>query len=157
MRIQLFGWSIALVAIVASTSCTIDDEDRCPSGFFYVPEIESCCLEGHVYDPTNPLLCASPPPDAGVDSDSASDSDGIDGLGTECTDDSACAGLEASFCAVNPTTGSGYCTLLDCAAPDCPTGYQCCDCTASQAVAQEIACLTDDDATLVGGFGCTCE
>ncbi len=160
MNTRRLAWFATAAVLAAHTGCSIDEKDRCPDGFFYVPEIQVCCLDGYVYEQGNPMLCI--PEDTDTDtnesSDTSTETDGnLDGLGTPCSDDSGCAGLGADYCAVNPTSGTGYCTVLDCTSDICPDSYLCCDCTASTSVPQVVACLTDSDAILVGQVGCTCE
>lgn len=154
MTVKGFIGLIIATLLAASAGCTIDNEHRCPKGQFYVPEIKSCCLDGQVYDPNEPKLCIPIPEDAGTDTDGDG---GVNGIGTECTDDSGCEGLDAEYCAINPGTGTGYCSVLDCTTDICPTGYQCCDCTGASMVPQVVVCLTDADSSMVGQVGCTCE
>ena len=79
--------------------------------------------------------------DADTDSDTDSDTDGDagdddggvpTGLGEPCTEtDNACAAYEANYCAWNPQTSTGYCTVINCSQTpdDCPADYHCCDFT----------------------------
>ena len=40
-----------IAALIGLSSCALDDEDRCPDGYFYVPEHLVCCKEStHVWD-----------------------------------------------------------------------------------------------------------
>jgi hypothetical protein len=88
-----------------------------------------------------------------VDTDTGADS----GIGTECSDDTDCAGLEADLCALNPmdTEEPGYCTLVDCEPGECPGDYQCCDCEEVDPI-YVIFCTHPDQVSLVEMAGCSC-
>ncbi len=167
------------LAILVVTGCTIDDEDRCPEGYFYIPEITSCCLDGKVYVPSNPLLCVDPDfgggedtgendtedggtgdggtGDGGIGGDENAQTVSTDGLGTPCSDDTNCEGLDADYCAINPLEGAGYCSVNGCTPEICPGGYKCCDCREQVLLPQVAVCLTDSDAVLADSVQCTCE
>lgn len=56
-------------------------------------------------------------------------SGGIAGLGDTCAGDGDCD-KDASYCAISPGQGSGYCTVTGCDTEDpqsCPAGYYCLD------------------------------
>ncbi len=177
----------SLAVLLLSQACQISDEDRCPSDWFYVPELSVCCPDEPEGDTTKKYVfkdgaCVAvdknPPKDTGSSDDAPSDTatgattddastddtstddTGPTGLGDSCADaPEVCEGLDADFCAVNPIAPQdAYCTLRDCSPGACPGGYQCCDCTTSSILPKEEACLKDADAALAGtAAGCTCQ
>ncbi len=158
IALSLFG-SAALVA-----GCTMSSGDRCPSGYHWDPDNTVCkkCDEDEVWD-TEGYECL---PDSdtgtgtggGTDTDTESDSGGVSGMGESCSSDDDCSDYDADYCAINPMTQEGYCTIDDCAPGGCPAGYQCCDCSESTLLPQISACISEDEVDLVEGMGgCTCE
>ncbi len=97
--------------------------------------------------------------DTDTDTDSDTDSDaGVDGMGEICSGDQDCAQFEtADFCAVNPLTQEGNCTVADCVGGDCPDTYLCCDCIASGVFEKTICADEANAGSLVSMAGCTCE
>ncbi len=145
------------------TGCTIDDEDRCPGGYVYNTEYKACEEE----DTSSGDADSDSDADADADADTDVDADGgsgdggdekESGLGEACEESADCEDYVADYCAVNPISGTGYCTTKDCPANgDCESGYVCCDCAGSAVLPKEKACLTEEDATLAGGVGgCIC-
>lgn len=148
--------SFLAIVLLMTNSCTIDDEDRCPGGYVYNPEYKACEEEDTGGGDTDTDT------DTDADLDGGTGDGGGDekqsGLGVACDDSQDCADYVANFCAVNPISGTGYCTTKDCpASGDCENGYVCCDCTASAFLPKEKACLKEEDAAQAGGLGgCTC-
>lgn len=162
--LRILASSLLVLSIsLAQSACTLPDDMRCPKGYFYVPELLSCCLDSDIF---NGMYCEPPEPvdtdpveDSGMPSDGGEQT-GESGIGTTCTSSLDCAAFEANYCAVNPL-GPNYCTFENCgstAIPECPVGYSCCDCTASTMLDKTRACLTDSDAILAQGMAnCTCQ
>lgn len=147
-----FVLSVLVLSSFLVVGCTLSDDERCPDGYSYYPEIKACCDENDVFNETD-KICEPPADTEPVDTSVETPS----GLGDECTEQSACEGNEASYCAVNPLEGTGYCTTNECAPGDCTAGYSCCDCTTSPVLPKENACLTTADADLAASMGgCTC-
>ena len=160
---------LACSAVLLCTACGLTDDQRCPKGFFYVPEFRVCCDDNSEYV-ENVKQCIPVDTDTGDDidtgpqsvSDAGPDDGGSDskphGLGTICMDDGDCAGYVEDFCAYNPLVEQGYCTTRDCAAGSCETGWVCCDCTSGTGLPPEVACLKQAEAGLAQSLGgCTCE
>ncbi|MCP4679959.1 MAG: hypothetical protein GY854_31600 [Deltaproteobacteria bacterium] len=104
--------------------------------------------------------------DAGAEMDSGGDTDtgtGTDtgdapaeGFGEYCTSSDDCVDFSpGNFCAIDPTTQDGYCTVENCVSEDCPEAWQCCDCSGVPIVGW-FACVTDSDADFVSTIGCSC-
>ncbi len=168
VRIPLFFAAICALA----GGCGFPEDMRCPDGFMYHEESATCLSEEELAQDTETETATDTETDHGQDLDGGADGtvedtdtdtgDVFDGIGTPCADDAACASFNTDYCAVNPLTGEGYCSAMDCDSGGCPDGYKCCDCTNSQSplpgvvVPQVVACLTDDDVTLVEMANCTC-
>lgn len=134
---------------LGQVGCTIADEDRCVEGYEWSQQYLSC------------LLVEDDDTDTGEDTDeddggSSGDGSVELGLGEECTESTECADYTADYCIISPMAPSepGYCTIEDCIASDCPSGWQCCDCTGLGWVQ---ACMDDANATTAATYGCTCE
>jgi hypothetical protein len=98
--------------------CTIDDEDRCPSGYEYITKDKIC----------QQIVDAGEEEDAGDPGDAG---ELPEGFWKTCGSEGDCAGSDADFCVAMPGEG-GNCTYTGCD-PDvapCPSGYICCNCTA---------------------------
>lgn len=171
-----------LVSAFASTvlmACDVPDSMRCPDGMFYVPDIYACCLDEDFWD-TEERKCLPQPdglPDGGEmdtdsDLDGGADGGGMDtdtgedkpsGLGEPCTESGGeCEQYKENFCAWNFISGTGYCTSMNCTPLSCEQkpdmAYKCCDCTASELLPKEKACLNSEDASLAVQYaGCTCD
>lgn len=79
--------------------------------------------------------------------------DVIDGMGDTCQSDKDCP-AGAPYCFTNPMDSSQVgCTIKKCSAGDCPTCYQCCDCSAL--MPDMILCLPEDQLSQLPP-GCTC-
>ena len=146
--------AVALAGLGAG--CEMSDGDRCPNGYHYDPINTVCevCAEDEVWNETT-YACEA---DTDSGTDTGTGGEAPTGLGEPCQSDADCAGYEADFCAVNPMSGDGYCTIEDCALGECPAPYLCCDCTESTMLPPGFACLTEDDASLASSMGgCTCE
>ncbi len=110
-------------------ACAPSDDERCGDGFVWADH--TCNLIADTSTETG-------------DTDSDTDSGLPSGLGEPCTEDGGeCDGFEADYCAINPTSGDGYCTVLGCATEpdDCPEGYLCCDFPPT--IEQENFCVTE--------------
>ncbi len=165
-------WCFApIVGVLAA--CTMADDDRCPPGTVYISEGKYCIDEDTGSDGDADADADADAGDADADADAdagdadadadadAGDDGGDDGipsgLGEICTTDDDCESYESDYCAIDPTTGSGICTTLDCAPGECPEGYQCCDCTESSLLPPKVVCIPDDQAALAGSVAnCTC-
>lgn len=170
MRIKMWLAIGTFAALSAAGGCSMSEADRCPSGYFYVSELKVCCPDeddnGNKIDwnaDTKQCVAAAPidtdtpdtPTDTSTDLCFGGDPSGF---GVECTVSTECEGNEANFCAVNPLTSAGYCSITDCVAGCCPSGYECCDCGAATLIPQEVACLSNADADMTEQYAqCTCE
>jgi hypothetical protein len=146
-----------LVLVVAS--CSIGDEDRCTEGFVFDDALGIC-------RPTQTDMGAPADQGPSVDQASAADqgpvSDGVAApeisidaaagaqFGEPCVEQTDCV-TEADYCTYNDFTKSGVCTYKDCTADSCPTGWQCCDCSA---VGWPIFCGPDNEAQLEAVCSC---
>ncbi len=171
---RLFVVVVAAAALIAG--CKISNEDRCPGDMVYLPESMACtCPEGTVFDSPSDS-CVEVEEDTATDTDTDSDIDAgggadggdsddsddtqdtgdtaTEGFGVECSQESDCAEFEvADFCALNPLSQQGYCTLENCEADDCPDTWRCCDCTS---LLGWVACLDDGYAATAEKMGCIC-
>ncbi len=144
------------ILVAALLGCTMADEDRCPPGTEYVTSGKYCRDIDTGGDGDTDTDS-----DADADAGDAADGSATDGppsgMGETCMVDDDCEGYEADYCGIDPLSGSGICTVLDCNPGECPDGYQCCDCTQSTLVPQEVACIPDDLAGLAAtAANCTC-
>lgn len=137
-------WSGSLLAVASSllvgAGCKIADEDRCAPGYTYNPDKLAC--EKNTSD------------DAETASETTTETQENDfptGMGETCDSNEDCSAFEADVCAVNPALGSGYCTIVGCAPGECPSGYQCCSCTAEDQ--EREICLADQQAAAAVQFG----
>jgi hypothetical protein len=161
MRARELFWLFCTTAFLVTASCSIANDDRCPSGYFWKDDYMSCL----------PIVDSGTDTDTDTDTDTGTDGDtdtendggSLDdsgapkpGFGIECTDESACEDYLADYCIVSPLapTEPGYCTVENCSASDCPDGWQCCDCTALTWVK---ACMDDENAATAASLKCTCE
>jgi hypothetical protein len=148
---HLFFVLLLLLLLLLLAACTVDDEDRCPSGFVYFPESKGC------------LKLSERPPDGGFtdghlrDAQAPQDQQGDaakgpSGLGKSCTQSEECAGLDASYCAVDPSTKKGTCTIQNCRPKGCPKGLTCCDC---KVIGLPVFCIPDEALGKLQGL-CSC-
>ncbi len=146
-----------IAAFVLLAACEVADEDRCPEGFVYIPDNMVCaCPDGYTYE-SEDEACVEVPVDTETEEDTDSGTEEMDtsGFGELCEGDADCEEFPVvDFCVINPLSEEGYCTIGDCEVGDCPNGWQCCDCLD---LLKWIACLDDEYAAKVEGFGCTCE
>lgn len=134
---------LGLVGPVAGGCYNIKDEDRCLDGYTYDSQDNECVpnIDGGL--------------DSGVSADASSmdaDLDGstVSGLWDDCDTNADCTG-DADHCAYTDMGQVGFCTVTDCTAGSCPTGFWCCDCTA---VEWPVMCADETDA-MISAF-CTC-
>jgi hypothetical protein len=109
--------------------CTIDDEDRCPSGYEYIVKDKICFLI--VEDAGE-----EPEEDAGEEPDGSLP----EGFWDTCNSEGDCSNPDADFCVAMPGE-DGNCTYTGCD-PDvdpCPSGFICCNCTAFSFIG-EVLC-----------------
>ncbi len=149
-RASILFFLVPLALIVVG--CTIADKDRCVAGYEWSEEFLSCLLVEEDTDSETETESDTGDDDGGTDEDASVEV----GLGEECMGPGDCADFQADYCLTSPFAPSdpGYCTIQDCQASDCPSGWQCCDCTGLSWVQ---ACMDDDNATLAATYGCTCE
>jgi hypothetical protein len=120
-----------IISVFLLFGCTIDDDDRCPDGYEYLPD-QSICYEQ--VDGGDDL----PPTDSGPDN-----------FGDPCETDSDCSGGTAEYCLVSGGVGGGregICSYLDCDSdgPECPAEYTCADCSQSGLPGFEVVvCMPD--------------
>lgn len=129
----MWNKTIAISVAVVLLQCSVSDDERCPAGFTYRPESMSC----HKNESDTSLENDGSP-------DDSLDGGNIQGMGISCVDSKECEAFTADYCAVNPLSKQGFCTLKNCEPGDCPGGYTCCDCTMSPLVDQEEACIADE-------------
>lgn len=135
----IFLWALSAMA------CTMDDADRCPSGYFFMEELRACCnAETHESneegDQCVPIVVDSGPSGDG----------GTTGLDEPCTSQSDCADYEASYCLLGQV-----CTFEGCDVTPCPDSWTCCGpCATSD---NKNACVPDDYVSLAISFGCPCD
>ncbi len=127
-------------------ACAIPDEDRCASGYVYVPELKACQM---------PPDASLPAPDAASTPAStdptASEAGSGPSFGSVCANASDCKSSTTDYCVMSPGAATGYCSKANCAA-DCPSGYKCCNCPAFGMV----ACITSTETAGLTALGCTC-
>lgn len=143
-------WFAAIVGGVLLVSCTFDDDERCAKGYAYDAPSHACVVVEETDDTTNSDAETGTSTQAGSDSSADTDETDETGIGTPCTPDgNECDGLEASYCAMNPVSGTGYCTLEGCTSDPstCPPSYTCCDMPFPKI---PNFCATDEDAELMG-------
>lgn len=129
-------------------SCTFDDDERCADGYAYDAPGHACVIVEETDDAQN-SDSENGTTTQRAGSDSSADTDET-GMGTPCTPDgNECEGLEASYCAINPVKGDGYCTIEGCSADpgSCPPSYTCCDMPFPSI---PNFCATSEDAELMG-------
>lgn len=118
---------ISLLTVWALAGC--DASSPCDKGQRYSVGM---CVDKPAPRPV-PTSDASTPdaaaPDATVLDAGACSEPLTDSLGKDCTTDPSVCGCSAPYCAINPFTNEGYCTLHCTTAPndDCPAGYFCFD------------------------------
>ncbi|MCP4677426.1 MAG: hypothetical protein GY854_18305 [Deltaproteobacteria bacterium] len=134
---------ICVVIALASAMCTPTDDERCGDDFVW--EDNTC----------KAIPAGDGDTDADADAGTGGDagSDLPEGLGTPCTEQGQCMGLEASFCTANPGMPDGYCTVEGCTfgQGDCPDGYTCCEMEVNDD--PPIFCATDEDYVTMSGLG----
>jgi len=121
----LFLWCWAAI----SAGCGIDDEDRCPGGTVYNPDVRFCQKAD---SPEGPGSLA---------------------LGEACSPSDNQCGPEASVCVAYPGSAAGYCTRTGCTALGCPAGYTCCDCSMFD---YPVMCGKNEDMAGILGTYCAC-
>jgi hypothetical protein len=140
---KYYAWFLGACFLV-SFACTVDDDDRCPSGYYWVDDLKVCLERDEVSDAGGEEC----PSDAGV------------GLGAECMDNESCACFVADFCQknpLNPPEDPGACTISDCVPADCVSDYLCCDCTGTAVPFAAPICVNEAIIDQLVGAGCTCE
>jgi len=127
---------------------------------FLLGSLPGCVGEDDACDSDQVLVdgkCVARQPDGGND-DGGNDPDGSNGgdqdlpagMGDACEDDSGCT-QEATYCAYNPMSQSGYCTLKDCTVEpnDCPAPYTCYDMSVMSPTLPTV-CLSEEDCAALG-------
>lgn len=109
------------VTVAVAISCSVGS-DVCGEG--YVEKLGACQKKDETGG-TNPTATSDADLDAFTDD---AKNETITGLGDDCVEQSNCEGKDADYCALDPVTGVGVCTITDCTTdPDnCPVGYRCC-------------------------------
>jgi hypothetical protein len=112
---------LAVAALLATTSCLYDANNRCSVNQVFDPPSDSC-----VCAPDAPPLGSGCFPCVQGDTRSACQS-GPTGFGTPCTSDTDCQGFQASYCETLQTPN--VCVVAGCqTSPDtCTGGQSCCD------------------------------
>ena len=141
LRLSIFVLS-SVICSLPLFSCSLKDSQRCSKGQRY--EGKLC----YVVEDANAI-------DVDVETDSATAEEGEvtaeeggqgsdTGIGTACSQHSDCEGLTADYCATNPATKQGICTIQNCtpSTSDCPKGYTCCKLTIQ--VGYPDLCIPDD-------------
>ncbi len=122
----IWGMSLAVGVVTGAAGC---NDTRCdPGQEFRNGECVQAAADAGVDD------AAAADDAAGADAatapeDAAAGSDAVSvPLGTTCLEDADCGG-ETNFCARQPGTPSGYCSIKGCTVSpnDCPEGYTCVD------------------------------
>ena len=136
---KYFAWFLGACFLVMS-ACVIDDEDRCPSGFYWDNDLKSCLQEEEEEDAGGCVIEEG------------------NGLGEECMEDADCADYVADFCQTNPLTpdAPGFCTVTNCSPADCACEYSCCDCTGVDVVPFDANCIGEAGVGQLESLGCTC-
>ncbi|MDD5306173.1 MAG: hypothetical protein PHU25_02520 [Deltaproteobacteria bacterium] len=151
MRTRI-GASAVTTALLLLIGCTPSDSERCQSGYLFHPENGSCqpIEDGGTDSETSNLDAGNP--DAG-NPDGGDTGDLPTGLGESCTDNEQCADYEADYCAINPLTQEGFCTVENCTVSpdDCPQGYRCCD--SPESYGQPNLCILPADYDTLHGAG----
>jgi hypothetical protein len=119
--IKLSKTGFAVAAAIAVASCSVGS-NKCGNGFY---ETQGACKKGVATGGTTSTAINDADLD-GLAGDGSTET--VTGMGDECTTQSDCAGKDANYCALDPTSGVGLCTIEDCTtSPDnCPSGYRCC-------------------------------
>lgn len=159
-KITCLTWAALLVLC----SCSMDDEDRCPEGFYYHSKTRTC-LEDTGESKDNKSASDGEYDSSidgnRVDQDATAEDTRPSGLGKSCTTMEDCTPYEEDYCSYNDMAGAGYCTIANCSFGECPAGYQCCDCsnaTISLGGEIDIMCINDEQASLAESVAsCTCE
>lgn len=137
-----------LVMIFGAVGCTIDDDDRCLSGYQYDSAARIC-------RPLDTDSVSGPKNGSDTGSDEAETDEGPRGYGETCTDPGGCAAFDADYCLLDPGKGEGICTVQGCLPGECPAGSKCCDCTN---IERPVLCLYDDIVDSIMGKVCNgCE
>ncbi len=147
MNIPSVTGPITIVLGLLLFACTFADDERCTSGYDYDPE-------GHTCVPVEEDAETDEPQQSDTSSASTPDDTDETGLGKACTvEGNECQDLEASYCALNPVTQTGYCTYEGCTSDPgtCPEGYTCCD---MPFAGIPNFCATKEDAELMGSSQC---
>lgn len=164
------------ILFFALAGCTTPDDERCAGGYEYIAAIAACVPEGtdtagdlpeadaaptdatapEAVTPTGDDAEAVVDPDAGgvpPQDDGESGAALPEGMAVTCTTPAECPLPPADYCLVDPASGSGACTIDDCAPGDCPGGWTCCDCTR---VGMPAFCIPDQNAVQLESL-CACE
>lgn len=103
--------TLTILAVALLFGCTIDDEDRCPSGYYWDGKIMACRV---------------------VEEDAGAVDAGDDGYLAQCRSQEECDVFESDlYCLYDPTKDEpGICVVQGCeTAATCPDDTLCCDCT----------------------------
>ncbi len=147
-------FKLAIVILVSLLVFSCKDKGGCPPNFIYVPSYQLCLNLPSVDAQDGGFV-----DDAGLDTP---EGDPESGLGMSCRTDANCEDYEADFCITDPMNpkAPGYCTYIHCSPGECPSGWQCCDCTKSGLVPDDFriaACFDQNKAQLavtLAGCGC---
>lgn len=124
-RFMCLLWGSSICVLLA-THCTPTNDERCDSDDDYDPKTGNCIPPGADGDGDSDTGGIS---DGGVDDGGTGDLP--EGFGRPCTDTgNECEEYpEATYCAVDPNTSIGACTVADCTADsgDCPDDFGCCE------------------------------
>jgi hypothetical protein len=147
--------------LAALGGCSIDDADRCLSGYAYDKQLKTCLpprgdsgADGALITDTGPTadmdLEDTAPAEAGTDAQPADDSSGASIFGEPCQDSWDCVG-DADYCLFDPINQVGVCTYDNCTADSCPKKFQCCDCTG---IGLAVICAPENEPTLESMCSC---
>jgi len=138
--------ALMLICLITgvSSSCSISDADRCPSGYVYISEAKVCALAVDAAPSTLPTTTG--------DSGASSIGETVEvSFGATCAVSTDCSSTTADYCLVLSGKPTGYCTKSRCTT-DCPSGYSCCNCSVFAAP----TCLAEADTAGVVAMGCSC-
>lgn len=147
-------------AALNMAACSMDDSDRCVSGYTYDPSTKSCQMDrddmGVAGDDAE-VADGGAVDDGTVDDDSGVDLSAL-GFGVACYEAGAaaeCADFEeATYCALPTGETEGQCTKEGCTLDDtesCPGDLVCCDCSDFTT----ILCVSEERSKEISAF-CTC-
>lgn len=137
-----------MICILGLLACDISDSDRCVSGQTWDPDKKICQL---IPDAAPTIV------DTAITKLDSSTDMQLSNIGKTCTKaGNECASFsDATYCLINPSSPSGYCTKQGCD-KNCPSGYKCCTCSMLK---DNPTCLDDQlVTTLMGASMCSkCE